>query len=82
MKKNQCFEFFYINLLIGQEHEILESTGGRDPDIIVKNPSESKGGVAQKLIKVNIRVGPDLVFLAECQISDRIIRHALPDITG
>ncbi len=30
----------------------LESKGGRDPDIVVKNPSESKGGVAQKYIKV------------------------------
>ena len=35
-----------------QERGYLESVGGKDPDIIIKNPSESKGGVAQKLIKV------------------------------
>jgi hypothetical protein len=35
-----------------QEHDDLQLTGGKDPDIILKNPSESKGGVAQKLIKV------------------------------
>ena len=30
----------------------LEAKGGRDPDIVIKKPSESKGGVAQKYIKV------------------------------
>jgi hypothetical protein len=36
-----------------QEYLELEAKGGRDPDIVIKNPSESKGGVAQKYIKVH-----------------------------
>ena len=34
------------------EADHLESCGGKDPDIIVKNASESKGGVIEKLVKV------------------------------
>ena len=30
----------------------FQAGGGRDPDIIVKNASESKGGVIEKFIKV------------------------------
>ena len=29
--------------------------GGKDPFIVVKNPSASKGGVAEKSIKVSLR---------------------------
>ena len=35
-----------------EESEILEAAGGKDPDIIVKNASESKGGVIEKFVKV------------------------------
>ena len=31
----------------------FQAGGGRDPDIIVKNASESKGGVIEKFIKVS-----------------------------
>ena len=37
-----------------KELQDIEANGGRDPDLILKNPSESKGGVAQKLIKVKL----------------------------
>ena len=36
-----------------EESEILFDAGGKDPDIIVKAASESKGGVIEKLIKVD-----------------------------
>ena len=36
-----------------EESEILFDAGGKDPDIIVKAASESKGGVIEKLIRVN-----------------------------
>jgi hypothetical protein len=29
-----------------------QAAGGRDPDIVVRNASESKGGVIEKYIKV------------------------------
>ena len=35
-----------------EESEILFDAGGKDPDIIVKAASESKGGVIEKLIRV------------------------------
>ena len=35
-----------------EESAILEAAGGKDPDIIVKNASESKGGVIEKFVKV------------------------------
>ena len=34
------------------EADNLDACGGKDPDIIVKNASESKGGVIEKLVKV------------------------------
>ena len=36
-----------------EESEVLFDAGGKDPDIIVKAASESKGGVIEKLIKVD-----------------------------
>ena len=36
-----------------EEAEVLFDAGGKDPDIIVKAASESKGGVIEKLIKVD-----------------------------
>ena len=35
-----------------EESDVLDAAGGKDPDIIVKNASESKGGVIEKFIKV------------------------------
>ena len=37
-----------------EESDVLDAAGGKDPDIIVKNASESKGGVIEKFIKVQI----------------------------
>ena len=34
------------------EEKALKATGGRDPDITFKNPSESKGGVFETYIRV------------------------------
>ena len=34
------------------EAETFDAFGGKDPDIIIKNASESKGGVIEKLVKV------------------------------
>ena len=36
-----------------EESDVLDAAGGKDPDIIVKNASESKGGVIEKFVKVN-----------------------------
>lgn len=35
-----------------EEADVLEAAGGKDPDIIVKAASESKGGVIEKFVKV------------------------------
>ena len=36
-----------------EESDVLDAAGGKDPDIIVKNASESKGGVIEKYIRVS-----------------------------
>ena len=36
-----------------EEADVLEAAGGKDPDIIVKAASESKGGVIEKFVKVS-----------------------------
>ena len=41
------------------EAEDVEACGGRDPDIIVKNASESKGGVIEKFAKVSKDISED-----------------------
>ena len=51
-----------------EESEILFDAGGKDPDIIVKAASESKGGVIEKLIKVD--EDPSLVPLFKKMCSD------------
>ena len=35
-----------------QEEKDLKTTGGRDPDVTFRNPSESKGGVFETYIRV------------------------------
>ena len=56
VKKNLKGRKDKTNLIFTTVKELqdIEANGGRDPDLILKNPSESKGGVAQKLIKVKL----------------------------
>ena len=36
-----------------RERKELVKNGGKDPDIVIKKPSQSLGGVTQKIIKVS-----------------------------
>ena len=45
-----------------EESDVLEAAGGKDPDIIVKNASESKGGVIEKLVKVCPECGEEFCY--------------------
>ena len=40
----------------------MEAAGGKDPDIIVKNASESKGGVIEKFVKVCQECGEEFCY--------------------
>merc|ERR1711879_548348 len=45
-----------------EESEILFDAGGKDPDIIVKAASESKGGVIEKLIRTCPECGDEFCY--------------------
>ena len=45
-----------------EESDVLDAAGGKDPDIIVKNASESKGGVIEKLVKVCQECGEEFCY--------------------
>eukprot|EP00090_Calanus_glacialis_P027315 TRINITY_DN43018_c0_g1_i1.p1 TRINITY_DN43018_c0_g1~~TRINITY_DN43018_c0_g1_i1.p1 ORF type:complete len:192 (+),score=46.49 TRINITY_DN43018_c0_g1_i1:130-705(+) len=44
------------------EADNLDACGGKDPDIIVKNASESKGGVIEKLVKTCGECGEEFCY--------------------
>ena len=45
-----------------EESDVLDAAGGKDPDIIVKNASESKGGVIEKFVKVCQECGEEFCY--------------------
>ena len=45
-----------------EESDLLDAAGGKDPDIIVKNASESKGGVIEKFVKVCGECGEEFCY--------------------
>ena len=61
------------------EAESLDACGGKDPDIIVKAASESKGGVIEKLVKVRITRGETLpvIFLDMHGVWGRVLLRRL-----
>ena len=51
------FSITWISFVSKNNRSLLtQAGGGRDPDIIVKNASESKGGVIEKFIKVSFHL--------------------------